>query len=79
MDTPLKRQNMNDPVAQYDDDVIEDAEDFDVAILASNLGSDLASDLAPLSLTVGIEHRGTRLDKVLSQCLPQFSRSRLQQ
>ena len=75
MDTPLKRQNMNDPAAQYDDDVIEDAEDFDVAALAP----ELASDLAPLSLTVSIEHRGTRLDKVLSQCLPQFSRSRLQQ
>jgi 23S rRNA pseudouridine1911/1915/1917 synthase len=77
MDTPLKRQNMNDPAAQFDDDVIEDAEDFDVTALAN--APDLAPDLVPLSLTVGLEHRGTRVDKVLSQCLPQFSRSRLQQ
>lgn len=75
MDTPLKRQNMNDPAAQYDDDVIEDAEDFDITALAS----DPAPDLAPLTLTVGVDYRGTRLDKVLSQYLPQFSRSRLQQ
>jgi 23S rRNA pseudouridine1911/1915/1917 synthase len=79
MDTTLKRQNMDDPAAQDDDDVIEDAEDFDIAALAPNLVSDITSDLVPLSLTVGLEHRGTRLDKVLSQCLPQFSRSRLQQ
>jgi 23S rRNA pseudouridine1911/1915/1917 synthase len=75
MGTPLKRPSMNDPAAQFDDDVIEDAEDFDIAALAPNF----ASDLAPVRLTVGVEHRGTRVDKVLSQCLPQFSRSRLQQ
>jgi 23S rRNA pseudouridine1911/1915/1917 synthase len=79
MGTPLKRQNMNDPEAQYDDDVIEDAEDFDIAALAPNFASDLNSDLAPVTLIVGIEHRGTRLDKVLSQSLSHFSRSRLQQ
>ncbi len=70
---------MNDPEAQYDDDVIEDAEDFDMAALAPSFASDLASDLAPVTLIIGIEHRGTRLDKVLSLSLPQFSRSRLQQ
>lgn len=70
---------MNDPEAQDDDDVIEDAEDFDIASLIPDLASGCAPDLAPLALTVGIEHRGTRLDKVLSHTLPQFSRSRLQQ
>jgi len=70
---------MNDPEAQDDDDVIEDAEDFDIASLIPDLASGCAPDLAPLALTVGIEHRGTRLDKVLSHVLPQFSRSRLQQ
>lgn len=71
----LKRHNMNDPAAQYDDETLEDAGDFEPSAPAS----DLATDLAPLMFTISTDHRGTRLDKVLSQCLPQFSRARLQQ
>lgn len=70
---------MNEPVIPSDDDLLEDPEDFDAATLAPGVGREPASDLAPLAFTLGVEYRGTRLDKVLSQCLPQFSRSRLQQ
>lgn len=70
---------MNDPVIQYDDDLTDDTEDFDPETPEPDVAAGAAADLAPLAFTLGIEHRGTRLDKVLSQCLPQFSRSRLQQ
>ena len=69
---------MNHP-AIPDDDLLEDAEDIDATTPALDFGAESAGDLAPLAFILGIEHRGTRLDKVLSQCLPQFSRSRLQQ
>ena len=40
---------------------------------------DLASGAAPIILNLAPAHCGVRLDKVLSQLLPQYSRSRLQQ
>jgi 23S rRNA pseudouridine1911/1915/1917 synthase len=79
MDTSLKRHSMNHPATPDGDDLLEDVEDFDLAALVSDPGAEPTDDLAPLAFIVGIEHRGTRLDKVLSQSLPQFSRSRLQQ
>ncbi len=79
MDTSLKRHSMNDPATPGGDDLLDDAEDFDAVALEPDYCAEPASDLAPLAFTLGIEYRGTRLDKVLSQCLPQFSRSRLQQ
>lgn len=70
---------MHEPALQQDDDLWDDAGDLDLPALAGAAAGVPAPDLAPVSFTVDVAHRGTRLDKVLAHCLPQFSRGRLQQ
>lgn len=79
MDTALKRHRINEPAAPHDEDLSDEAGDFDDELPESALIDSSASDLSPVTLTLSDAHRGTRLDKVLSHCLPQFSRARLQQ
>jgi 23S rRNA pseudouridine1911/1915/1917 synthase len=70
---------MHEPALQQDDDLWDDGSELDLSALAGAAADMPAPDLAPVAFTVDVTHRGTRLDKVLAHCLPQFSRGRLQQ
>ncbi len=69
METRVKPQSktLNDQPA--DAGALDDIDEFDPATV----------DLSPLTVHLGPEHCGVRLDKVLSGMLPQYSRGRLQQ
>ncbi len=69
METRVKPESniLNDEPA--DAGTLDDLDEFDPA----------AGDLSPVTLTLGPEYCGMRLDKVLSALLPQYSRARLQQ
>ena len=61
--------------AQPASDEFDDHDDLE-ALAASEAAED---DFSPLTLRLGDDSRGQRLDKALSALLPQFSRARLQQ
>lgn len=65
---PTEQQNLQDGMSE--DDLI----DLDI-----DESSASASQFEPITLTLGDDICGERLDKVLSKLVPQFSRSRLQQ
>ena len=69
METRVKPESKLHDDAPADADAIDDIDEFDAP----------ASDLSPVTLNLGPEHCGVRLDKVLSALLPQYSRGRLQQ
>ncbi len=69
METRVKPQSKTTYEEPADVGALDDIDEFGPA----------ADDLAPVTLTLGPEHCGVRLDKALSSLLPQFSRGRLQQ
>jgi len=69
MDIFVKPPRQSAPELTMDNEVIDDADDFEVA----------STGLEPFSLQLDDIHQGERLDKVLATLLPQFSRARLQQ
>ena len=69
MDIFVKPPRQSAPELTMDNEVMDDADDFDLS----------STGLEPLSLQLDDIHQGDRLDKVLATLLPQFSRARLQQ
>ncbi|MEO0316324.1 MAG: hypothetical protein RL404_1, partial [Pseudomonadota bacterium] len=65
----------NLPAAADDFDEHEDHDEFD----GESAPAAAETDFSPISLRLGDDCRGQRLDKALSALLPQFSRARLQQ
>jgi 23S rRNA pseudouridine1911/1915/1917 synthase len=59
--------------ADFDDEIVAESSDFpDLPLLPTGI------DLSPMTLRLGEEACGQRLDKVVAGLVPQFSRSRLQ-
>lgn len=69
METRVKPQSKTLNDMPDDAGTLDDIDEFDPA----------TGDLAPLTVHLGPEHCGVRLDKVISGLLPQYSRARLQQ